>query len=1268
MYRSAQGCLLPWYCLPTVDSTPCCRTRLTQKFNIQALSQSNTQDVSFLREYITSKPFGESRALHQHLPILTAINDMEGQLVSLSDEALCQQIATLRDQASNGVPLENLLVRTFAIVREAARRVVGMRHFDVQIVGGIVLHQGRIAEMATGEGKTLTATLPAVLNALNGRGVHVVTVNDYLAKRDAEWIGKIYSFLGLTVGVVTSDTPPRQRLEAFNADITYVTAYTMAYTYLNDNLIHSADEILLQRPLQYAIIDEVDSILIDEARNPFILSEASRDNKKSMWNVALQVARYLKPVDAMVGYMTGSEKMEITVDADCVVDRKAKSARLLEQGMVKSVQVLAQLGRVQFARDGDGVLHVILLRNLDLTETSLNKDGFLKIQVDIRPCSGLEGITDAAILENTGMVAGKLSELGLVEIPVAAVEEDAVRGAVPLVLWEGDDLAWGQYIVTAIKGLHLYVKGIDYIVKGDQVVVVDPSTGRPKYKSRWQLGIHQAVEAKEGVPVKSDDFEAASITYQVLFKFYEKLAGMSGTATVEAPEFHEAYNLTTVKIPPHKPSARRDHPPQFYTVKRAWELQLLSTVADSQRHKRPVLIGTNSVEQSEEIAHILRQHFGRRLNFNVLNALPENVKKEAQTIAQAGLPGTVTLATNMAGRGTDILLGGNAKGLTQMALELYFLPKLMASAGNGTNRPVPLLGLQGTFANEECMMQALPKPIVEAYVAAVASVSSSSSSSSSFLLGEMESEDDAAEWLSEELEHIEVLRSHFLLAHKLTILEDQILDQCVSWAKSSAATSSMTALQMFALVLWLWFDGECAQYGQEVRDSGGLMVVIASLQPSRRTELQLRGRAGRQGDPGETILLTSVADPMLRAFSDAAASFTSSAFDEFINEEQELLDLIRYADNEEDIAKIDYALHRVRQDLLNLPGVKMPPALAGLGKIVRSAENFYASGRESTRQFDEIINSFRMHVYDLRRDILTGGEDTRTSMMLHHISDIAVQGTLRYCSAAASPSKWQIQELLQCVHLLINNNRIAMDSESRYESKIIGDTFYVNLNGMPEGGVLSVVEGLLKHCELPPPKFIAEAHPKPSLWWRYELAKLQDNIAMHDGLNKPMVYAPYRGQMIRFCQWLAELLAISFWTVKDTLAYEWQLENPNKSLFDAQAQVRRWEQDVFLVTLDSLWADFLADVATLRNACSIKVLSQFDPLVEFKRDSSELFVTMLQSHSEAVIARSFDGARLRVGGRDAGRLLQEDDWLRSRMPVQEAKSYEEGVTMGPISY
>ena len=620
---------------------------------------------------LVSKIFGtrSQREIKKIQPLVDKILALEEEYKALSTPELQGKTAIFKERYANGETLDDLLPEAFAAIREAAWRVLGMRPYPVQLIGGIVLHQGRIAEMKTGEGKTLVAILPCYLNALTGQGVHVVTVNDYLATRDSQWMGKVYKFMGLTVGLVVPGMKPPERKEAYAADITYCTNNELGFDYLRDNMAIYKSE-LVQRGHAFAIVDEVDSILIDEARTPLIIS-GQGENSSQLYELADQlVASMRKQVFAK----TDEKEEQDSLDCDYVVDEKSRSVTLTAAGIAKAEKFF-----------------------------------------------NLENLADA---ENTTI---------------------------------------SHHINQAMKARGIMKRDIDYVVKDGEIIIVDEFTGRLMYGRRYNEGLHQAIEAKEKVKVASESKTLATITFQNFFRLYDKLSGMTGTALTEEEEFNAIYLLDVVEIPTNRPIARKDMPDVVYKTEAGKFRAIIAQVAECHRKGQPVLVGTISIEKSEILSKLLKR---TGIPHNVLNA--KFHEQEAQIVAQAGKLGAVTIATNMAGRGTDIMLGGN--------------PEFMAMSE-----------LRKEDYSEELLQQA------NAY-----------------------SETDDPEILA--------IREKYAQLH----------------AK---------------------YKKEMAEEAEQVRQAGGLYIIGTERHESRRIDNQLRGRSGRQGDPGESRFYLSLTDDLMRLFS-----------------------------------------------------------------------------------------------------------------------------------------------------------------------------------------------------------------------------------------------------------------------------------------------------------------------------------------------------------------------------------------------------------------
>lgn len=1328
-----------------------------------------------------------------------------------------------------------------------------MRPYDVQLLGGIALHEGRVAEMATGEGKTLVATLPAFLNALTHKGVHIITVNDYLAKRDAEWIGKVFTSLGLSVGVVTSRSTNEQRKAAFAADITYVTAYDLTWTYLNDNMVHSTKHICLTRPFHFCIVDEADSILIDESRNPFVLSQPSMITKQDMWNTVLRVASRLTENKLPVGWMSGAiyiggssnnNNNNRVMRGDCGLDYKSKQVVLTEGGMVRAVEGLVGDGKVRFVRTsrnnnntGDDDDDVCLAMVHQLEEKSNDGGGMVvKTQLTIAPLHSKNKNTKQQqqtrvvyTLSSKYGVDECLKNAGYKELQYYEIKDEYYQHAVPAVLWDGGDLAWGPFIITALKAIHFYSKDIDYIVKkndeglagldlafggfgvdtdpedigGSSVVIVDPATGREKHRSRWQDGVHEAVEAKENISTRGENFACATITYQMLFRYYQKLAGMSGTAAVEAQELSEAYNLTTIRIPPHRPNIRIDHKPRLFLYERGWQLAIMKELNRAlKREQRPVLIGTSSVEASQQVAELLesvRVNTGNGngggcfATFNLLNALPENARREAQIIAQAGLPGSVTLATNMAGRGTDILLGGNPKGLTLMTLETFMKTtgergELSTGdgfdSGAGTTSTAPLQNLEDTFTSEAHMHMSLPSVVVASFQVAKKEVErytveeaekreqqktngkkkdaedkrrrgnrnmnqSLDLVATAISKGNEEEEEEegveaveyrfnnedqpgSQQWLSDQLEAAETLRSQFLLYQQSrggdnsnnSIVE--VLEAAASWfdrmhystcssngvgvveptkngLKLPPSSVATIALQKYTLLQWLWFDNKCKVYAQQVRDAGGLLVLIVSVQTSKRSELQLRGRAGRQGDPGETFYLASYEDPVVpsivnNSIMEAITKLETAGrtIPELMADERELIYIYNnLPDGSYEKVVIGEELKNVRTKLMGDVG---DLGAKSLESIARQADENVSVGRESVRKYDEIVDSYRRHVYGIRKAVVCGGEAACTTVVMRHMVDIAQEAVRAFCDAKTSPKQWKLKSLLQFLHVLVNSNTDSdsiinddddddwlgneVDRLFPYNAELgMRDPFnlvqlvsynksttldsitelpklFVAVNVVPDGAETALLSGLLSTStsskngmhQMPDKPPIGETIQQPSIRHNADKKLLRQMLIDSASTNKGR-FAP---QFATLTTWIGETLFWAYILKKNAMIY--QQINRKQLPSVAQHNVQVWEKEILVATLDMLWADFLADIAVLRHSAQLRVMTNFDPLNEFRVESAQLFVKLTKDHARAAVSNGFksgylDGSRVKelsVEISQHGKRMQEMEWLREK--------------------
>lgn len=818
---------------------------------------------------LATKMFGSknAREIKRMRKTVSRINELEEQYGNLSDTELQGKTAEFRRRYEEGETLDALLPEAFATAREASRRVMGMRHYDVQMVGGITLHEGRISEMKTGEGKTLVATLAVYLNALTGKGVHLVTVNDYLARRDADWMGKLYRFLGLQVGVVVAGQPQEEKRAAYQADITYGTNNEFGFDYLRDNMAFSTED-KVQRGLHFAIVDEVDSILIDEARTPLIISGAAEDSSKLYLAINELVPRLEQGE-------VSEEEAEPT--GDFTIDEKSRQVELTESGHERVEELLLERG--------------------------LLKEG--------------ESLYSAA------------------------------------------NLSLLHHIHSALRAHHLFQKDVDYIVQGDQVVIVDEHTGRTMPGRRWSEGLHQAIEAKEGVRIQAESQTLASTTFQNYFRLYEKLAGMTGTADTEAFEFRQIYGLDVVVIPPNKPIQRIDYNDLIYLTQEEKFHAIIDEIKDVTTEGRPILVGTASIEASELLSMLLKK---ARIDHKILNA--KQHESEAQIIAQAGRPGAVTIATNMAGRGTDIVLGGNWE--------------------------FEVAGLDNPTEEEVARIK--------------------------------------AEW---------------------TERHNQVLE------------------------------------------AGGLHIIGTERHESRRIDNQLRGRAGRQGDPGSSRFFLSLEDNLMRIF----------------------------------------APDRVKS-LMQAMGMKKGEAIEhrmvtnAIEKSQRKVEGRNFDMRKTLLEYDDVANDQRTVIYDQRNEVMSS-EDI--SDMVKTIREDVVDSLIsEFIPPQSMPEQWDVPGL-----------------ESQLQSELA-----INL---------------------------------PIQKWLDEDSKL---------------FEEHLRQRI-----LDEIVA----------AYE------AKEEIAGSEPMRKFEKQVFLQVLDTLWKEHLSNMDHLRRGIHLRGYAQKNPKQEYKREAFNLFESMLETMKRDVV-------------------------------------------------
>ncbi|KAK7344334.1 hypothetical protein VNO77_13810 [Canavalia gladiata] len=758
----------------------------------------------------------------QYAATVNLINGLEPEISALSDSELRGKTFALRERAQQGQSLDSLLPEAFAVVREASKRVLGLRPFDVQLIGGMVLHKGEIAEMRTGEGKTLVAILPAYLNALNGKGVHVVTVNDYLARRDCEWVGQVPRFLGLKVGLIQQNMTNQQRKENYSCDITYVTNSELGFDYLRDNL--SVEELVI-RGFNYCIIDEVDSILIDEARTPLIISGPAEKPSDRYYKAA-------KIADAF-------ER-----DIHYTVDEKQKTVLLSEQGYEDTEEILA-----------------------------------VKDLYDPRE-------------------------------------------------------QWASYVLNAIKAKELFLRDVNYIIRGKEVLIVDEFTGRVMQGRRWSDGLHQAVEAKEGLPIQNETVTLASISYQNFFLQFPKLCGMTGTAATESTEFESIYKLKVTIVPTNKPMIRKD---ESDVVFRATSGKWRAVVVEiSRMHKtgRPVLVGTTSVEQSDSLSEQLKE---AGIPHEVLNAKPENVEREAEIVAQSGRLGAVTIATNMAGRGTDIILGGNAEFMARLKLREILMPRVVKLAEGvfvSVKKPPPYKTWKVDEKLFPCQLSNKNGELTEKAVQLAVET-----------------------WGKRSLTELEA--------------EERLSYTC---EKGPAQDEVIAKLRNAFLEIGKEYKVFTDEERKKVVEAGGLHVVGTERHESRRIDNQLRGRSGRQGDPGSSRFFLSLEDNIFRIFGGDRIQGLMRAF-------------------------------RVE----DLP-IESKMLTKALDEAQRKVENYFFDLRKQLFEYDEVLNSQRDRVYTERRRALQS--DNLQSLLIEY-AELTMDDIIEANIGSDAPKdSWDLEKLI----------------------------------------------------------------------------------------------------------------------------------------------------------------------------------------------------------------------------------------------------------------
>lgn len=839
-----------------------------------------------------------ARKLKKYQPYITEINLLEEEVKALSDEELKGKTAEFQQRLAKGETTDDILPEAYAVVREAGRRVLGLRHFDVQLLGGAILHSGQIAEMKTGEGKTLVATLPSYLNALSGKGVHVITVNDYLARRDAEWMGQVHRFLGLSVGLIQANMTPAERQKNYNCDITYVTNSEVGFDYLRDNMATSMADVV-QRPFNYCVIDEVDSILIDEARTPLIISgQVERPTEKYLQ--AAEIALTLKK------------------DEHYEVDEKARNVLLTDEGFAQAENLLE-------VRD----------------------------------------------------------------------------------LFDPED-PWAHFVFNAIKAKELFLKDVNYIVRNGEVVIVDEFTGRVLPGRRWSDGLHQAIEAKEHVEIQPETQTLATITYQNLFLLYPKLGGMTGTAKTEEPEFEKIYKLEVTVTPTNRKRLRQDLSDMVFKTEGGKWRAIANECAEMHQLGRPVLVGTTSVEKSEYLSQLLKQ---QNIPHELLNARPENVERESEIVAQAGRKGAVTIATNMAGRGTDIILGGNSEYMARLKLREYFMPRIVKPDDEDTFGVHRDAGLPtGTGGGHGFV----PGKKVKTWKASPQVFPIQLSKETEQLLKEAV-QLAVREYGERSLPELEAEEKVAVAAEKAPI--DDVVIQTLREAYKGVKHE---------------YEQFTSREHEEVVQLGGLHVIGTERHESRRVDNQLRGRAGRQGDPGSTRFFLSLEDNLMRIFGGDRVARLMEAFN-------------------------------VEEDM-PIESKMLTNSLEGAQKKV---ETYYYDIRKQVFEYDEVMNNQRRAIYAERRRVLEG-QDLKEQVIKY--AEKTMDDIVDYYINPDLPSEeWELEKLVEKVKEFVY---LLQDLESnQLEEMTIGEIkFFLheqvrNAYDNKEREVDQVQPGLMRQAE-----------------------------------------------------------------------------------------------------------------------------------------------------------------------------------------------------------
>ncbi|KAK3026889.1 hypothetical protein RJ639_041358 [Escallonia herrerae] len=1062
--------------------------------------------------------------------LVRSVNSFEPHIERLSDEKLAAKTVEFRQRLGQGETLADIQAEAFAVVREAARRKLGMRHFDVQIIGGAVLHDGSIAEMKTGEGKTLVSTLAAYLNALTGEGVHVVTVNDYLAQRDAEWMGRVHRFLGLSVGLIQRGMKSEERRSNYKCDITYTNNSELGFDYLRDNLAGSRGELVMRwpKPFHFAIVDEVDSVLIDEGRNPLLISgEASKD-----------AARY--PV-------------------------AAKVAELLMRG-----------------------LHY----NAELKDNSV-----------------------------------ELTEEGIVLAEMALETND---------LWDEND-PWARFVMNALKAKEFYRHDVQYIVRNGKALIINELTGRVEEKRRWSEGIHQAVEAKEGLKIQADTVVVAQITYQSLFKLYPKLSGMTGTAKTEEKEFLKMFQVPVIEVPTNLPNIRNDLPIQaFATARGKWE-HAREEVEYMFRLGRPVLVGTTSVENSEYLSALLKEH---RIPHNVLNARPKYAAREAEIVAQAGQKYAITISTNMAGRGTDIILGGNPKMLAKEVIE------------------DSLLSLVTQDADEVDVGESMPQKVLSKIKVGPRSQALLDRTT---LMAKYVRKSEGKRWTYQEAKSM--VSESVEMSQSMNMKELQrLVDE----------QSEMYPLGPSIAIVYLSILKDCEVHcfneGEEVKRLGGLHVIGTSLHESRRIDNQLCGRAGRQGDPGSTRFMVRDSPRFRKVFGvefevnkkkvyvlfeklvrkswgsklkvssypgvgvcvifvgvgrkevvgmlvgwsylvlfnlrggnnlrlerfeelavrecgvinvvlEEISSLQDEMFQKFNFDTEWAVKLISRITNDEDIPIEGDAI--VKQ-LLAYGEVEYSQTFQLLALQI-NAEKYFFNVRKSLVEFDEVLEVQRKHVYELRQLILAGDSESCSQHIFLYMQAVVDELVFGNVDPAKHPTSWNLGKLLK------DFNGIA---EKIMKDSFVGITEEALLKALVQLHAMSSVDIVDFHLpNLPAPPNALRGIQKKSFSLKRWLT-ISSADSTKDGR--------YRETTNLLRKYLGDFLIASYLDIIDESGYD-------------DAYVKEIERAFLVKTLDCFWRDHLVNMNRLSSAVNVRSFGHRNPLEEYKIDGCRFFISMLSA-------------------------------------------------------